>query len=173
MTFSILSTIRGLAAPDHRISCSSFVWGKGLLELKRRGEGCHECGAFLLGQIKSSRRRINRFVFYDDLDPQCLVDGYVNFNGKYYSDLWSICRQTGLVVVADVHTHPRIARQSLSDQQNPMIAQKGHVAILIPNFAQQEKWSDKLGVYEYQSNYRWKEYYGKAAARYLYLGIWG
>lgn len=173
MNFSILSTIRELTAPDHHISCSPLVWAKGLLELKRRGGGCHESGAFLLGQQASGRRRITQFAYYDDLDPHCLDDGYVNFDGRYYSDLWSLCQKTGLVVVADVHTHPSIARQSWADQQNPMIAQKGHVAILIPNYAQQGERSKELGVYEYLGSYKWKEYYGQAAARYLYHGIWG
>lgn len=114
-----------------------------------------------------------QFVYYDDLDPHCLDQGYVNFDGRAYSKLWALCSKTGLIVVADVHTHPDIARQSSVDEQNPMIAQKGHIAILIPNFAQQAKRLDRLGVYEYQGEYHWKEYYGQAAARYLYVGIWG
>lgn len=135
--------------------------------------GCRESGAFLLGLQSADKRRIVRFAYYDDLDPHCLDDGYVNFDGRAYSKLWDLCRQTGLSVVADVHTHPGIARQSLLDQQNPMIAQAGHVAILVPNFAQQPERANKLGVYEYQGDYQWKEYYGQAATRYFYRGMWG
>lgn len=173
MTFSIRPTIRALAAPEHHICCAGSVWRQGVLELKRRGRGERESGAFLLGHLSEGERRILRFAFYDDLDPHCLDKGYVNFNGQYFGKLWAICRQLDLVVVADVHTHPGIARQSQVDQQNPMIAQAGHVAILVPDFAQRPERTDKLGVYEYLGQYRWKEYYRSAAARYLYLGFWG
>ena len=113
---------------------------------------------------------ITRFVFYDDLDKQCLDTGIVVFNGAAYGKLWDLCRATGLMVVADIHTHPGLARQSYIDQRNPMIAQSGHAAILVPNFAQRVFKASELGVYEYQGNHRWKEFIGKNAARYLYIG---
>jgi hypothetical protein len=171
MAFSILSTILALVAPDHHISCAKQVWHRGILELKYRGMGYRESGAFLLGLQSAGVRRIVRFAYYNDLDPHCLDDGYVNFDGRAYGKLWDICRQMGLSVVADVHTHPGIARQSWIDQQNPMIAQVGHAAILVPNYARQPELTDKLGVYEYLGDYQWKEYYGLSATRYFYLGL--
>ena len=173
MAFSILRTIRALAAPDHHISCSQSVWQQGILELRHRGYGCRESGAFLLGLIDSGRRRIIKFLYYDDLDPHCLDKGFVDFDGRYFGKLWDVCRKTGLSVVADVHTHPEIAKQSRIDRRNPMIGQAGHVAILVPNYAQQEPRLAKLGVYEYLGDHQWADYYGSAAFRYFYIGILG
>src|SRR5262249_53116572 len=99
MTFSIRKIIREFAAPDHQLSCSTRLWNKGLNELRKRTEGKHESGAFLLGCRDGERRRIVRFVYYDDLDPHSLDTGIVVFDGEGYGPLWRICRETGLTVV--------------------------------------------------------------------------
>jgi proteasome lid subunit RPN8/RPN11 len=172
MTYFIQAIIRALVAPDHRLNCSSSLWKRGLLELKFRGAGQRESGAFLLGFTDRDRRTITRFAFYDDLDKQCLDTGVVVFNGSAYGKLWDLCRTSGLMVVADVHTHPGLAGQSFIDQRNPMIAQKGHVAIIVPYFARRVFRANELGVYEYQGGHCWKEFNGKNATRYFYIG-WG
>src|SRR5579859_2951608 len=127
MTFSLRATILGLAAPEHRLSCPASLWREGITELARRGEGQHESGAFLLGTAHGQRRRVQRFVYFDDLDPGCLDSGIVVFDGAGFGPLWAVCRQTGLRVVADTHTHggPGPARQSPLDRDNPMVAQRG------------------------------------------------
>lgn len=119
MSFSLRATIRGLVAPEHRLSCSSTLWRAGLAELCRRGEDHHESGAFLLGQRHGQRRAVRCFVYYDDLDPCCLDSGIVVFDGAGYGPLWQLCRETGLEVVADVHTHGGVARQSGADRDHP------------------------------------------------------
>ena len=105
MTFSIRATIRALAAPKHRLSCPRNVWRRGLAEVARRGEGRHESGAFLLGYRDSIRGRVVRFAYYDDFDPTCLDSGIVVFDGAGFGPLWQLCRETGLKVLADLHTH--------------------------------------------------------------------
>lgn len=172
MNFSIQATIRDLVAPDHRISCPARLWQTGLLELKRRGRGRRESGAFLLGCHERERRRIVQIVYYDDLDPHCLDTGIVVFDGSYYEDLWRICRQTGMKVLADVHTHPGLPYQSEADRNNPMIGVAGHVAIIVPNLAMQTVKTHQLGVYEYQGNYAWQSYSGQEAAKFFYVGMW-
>jgi proteasome lid subunit RPN8/RPN11 len=172
MICSIQKTILAFAAPYHKLSCSSSLWRRGLLELNNRGREKGESGAFLLGFEERHRKHIRRFVFYDDLDIHCLERGFINFDGSEYGKLWELCRVTGLVVVADVHTHPGPARQSMIDQRNPMIAQKGHVGILVPNYAHKIYKARDLGVYEYEGDHRWKEFVGKDAAAYFYIG-WG
>lgn len=174
MTFSIRATIRALAAPEYRLSCSSRRWRDGLSELARRGEGRHESGAFLLGRQNGRRRVVERFVCYDDLDPRCLDTDIVVFDGAGFGPLWALCRETGLCVVADVHTHGSVrARQSPLDRDNPMIAQAGHVALIVPNYAQRVVGPADLGVYEYQGAHRWRDHSGPKAGRFLYVGIWG
>lgn len=173
MNFSIRRIIRVLAAPDHQLSCSSRRWRAGLKELKRRGRGWRESGAFLLGYHDGERRVVKRFVYYDDLDPHCLDTGIVVFDGTGYPPLWQLCRETGLRVLADVHTHPGPATQSPTDRANPMLARPGHVALIVPNLAQRKVGSSELGVYEYEGNHNWRDYSGKRAGTFLYIGFWG
>lgn len=177
MTFSIRATIRAFAAPRHRLACRSALWRAGLAELARRGAGEHESGAFLLGvQRKAGRARrrvVHRFVYYDDLDPHCLETGIVVFDGRGYAPLWSLCRETRLQVVADVHTHPGEARQSGADRCNPMIATRGHVAIIVPNFAQRAIEAASLGIYEYLGSHEWIDHSGPKAGQIFYTGSWG
>jgi proteasome lid subunit RPN8/RPN11 len=172
MSFSIRATIRDLVAPDHYISCPSRLWQAGLTELKQRGMGCRESGAFLLGRREGDKRRIARIIYYDELDPHCLDTGIVIFDGAYFGDLWKICRETSLDVLADVHTHPGQPIQSGSDRENPMVGTKGHIAIIVPNLAMQPVKTHQLGVYEYRGNHTWQAYLGRDAAKFLYIGRW-
>lgn len=149
------------------------MWRQLLSELRRRGAGESESGAFLLGDLAGSRRRISRVVYYDDLDPHSLDTGIVVFDGCGYGPLWAICRESRLTVVADVHTHGGVARQSTSDRCNPMIATAGHVAIIVPSFAQGEIHLSELGVYEYKGAHHWQDRSGPEARRYFYVGFWG
>jgi hypothetical protein len=173
MTFSIPATIRAFAAPEHRLSCATGLWRAGLAELARRGDGERESGAFLLGRQCGERRRVELFAYYDDLDPGCLDTGIVVFDGAGFGPLWTLCRETGLRVVADVHTHWRGARQSQLDRENPMVALAGHVALIVPDFARRPVGPAELGVYEYLGEHRWRDHSGPRAARFFYLGPWG
>jgi proteasome lid subunit RPN8/RPN11 len=173
MTFSMRAIIRGFAAPEHRLSCSRTLWQRGLAELCRRGHGRRESGAFLLGHQRGIRRSVTRFVYYDDLDPDCLDSGIVVFDGSGFGPLWTLCRDTGLRVVADVHTHGGLARQSPLDRDNPMIAIAGHVALIVPSFAQRLVDPRELGVYAYLGEHRWQDHSGSGAAHFFYVGMWG
>ena len=84
MNFSLRPIIRGLAQPRHRLSCDAHLWQTGVAQLRRRGNGRRESGAFLLGRRSGARRRIERFVYYDDLDPRSLDAGIVVFDGAGY-----------------------------------------------------------------------------------------
>jgi proteasome lid subunit RPN8/RPN11 len=180
MSFSIPGTIRALAtsflAPDHRLSCAPSLWHAGLAELHRRGAGRRESGAFLLGervrQRGVERRRVHRFAYFDDLDPSSLNTGIVVFDGSGFGPLWQLCREAGLEVVADVHTHPRIARQSDADRRNPMIATAGHFALIVPDFASRIPSSEDLGIYEYAGAHQWRDHSGAFASRIFYVGRW-
>lgn len=173
MSFSIRAIIRGLVAPDHILSCNRALWANGLKELKKRGSGRRESGAFLLGFRAGDYRCIRRFVYYDDLDPHSLDSGIVVFDGAGYGPLWALCRDTGMTVVGDVHTHPGVPRQSGADRVNPMVATSGHIALIVPNFAETVVGPAHLGVYEYKGSHQWIDHSGPTATRFFYLGIWG
>jgi hypothetical protein len=172
MSFSIRAIIRDLVAPEHRISCPSKLWSTGLIELNRRGKGFRESGAFLLGRCEDDKRCIKQIIYYDDLDPHCLDNGIVVFDGSCFRDLWRICRELGMDVLADVHTHPSRPIQSGLDRENPMVGIKGHIAIIVPNLATKPVKTHQLGVYEYQGNHTWQSYLGRDAEKFLYIGRW-
>ena len=86
---------------------------------------------------KAKRGGLRSSFFYDDIDPNALRNGIVEIDGRLLGDLWARCRQTGFTVVADIHVHPRDFRQSDTDRANPIVAEVGHIAIILPHFAAQ------------------------------------
>lgn len=141
-----------------KIEIARWRWFKLARELHRRGRDERESGAFLLAREATSK--VVRSVYYDDLDPRCMERGYIHFDGAGYVKLWQICQQKGLRVVADVHTHPtKWTGQSESDAQHPMIPQKGHMALIIPNFARGLRFTLRgVGVYEYLGDGEWRQW---------------
>ena len=172
MSLSIRAIIRALVAPEHQIRCSPYLWESCITELNSRGVGIRESGAFLLGTRENNIAKIQKIVYYNDLDPHCLDKGIIILNGAYYNELWKICRESCLEVLADVHTHPFQPIQSEVDRKNPMIGTVGHIAIIVPNYATRQVPTEQLGVYEYLGNHDWKRYLGKNAARFFYVGRW-
>lgn len=173
MSFSIRATIRGFVAPKHRLSCARGLWRDGMAELRRRGGGIRESGAFLIGSRKGDKGRIQRFVYYDDLDSRCLDTGIVVFDGSGYGPLWALCRSLKLDVLADIHVHGGLPRQSPLDRDNPMIAVPGHIALIAPDFLDRHPRQGDLGIYEYAGAHEWHDFSGPRAARFFYVGLWG
>lgn len=156
MNFFTAETMRRLFAPQHELSCSWLMWRRLIGRLRERGRGrSRESGAFLLGRRSDGRARIVDFILYDDLDPHCLDTGIVRFDGRHFGALWSICKERGLTVVADVHVHPGGAGQSDSDQAHPMISRAGHVAMILPRFAAGRQPRRGIGIYRYLGGKRW------------------
>lgn len=144
------------------------LWHSLLSQLRDRGDGRRESGAFLLAERNS--RRVTTIVYLDDLDPDCLTGG-ISFNGIHYDKLWRLCSERGLAVIADVHTHPRAwVGQSPTDRENPMIAKPGHVALIVPSFAQGSLSPAGIGVHRYLGDAGWSSAYGRDAERLVYVG---
>lgn len=173
MSFSLRGIIRGLLAPKHKISCATNIWAAGLMELRHRGRGARECGAFLLGTNFSGKRRIEKFIFYDDLDVHCLDTGIIVFKGEGYGPLWQLCSKTGLTVIADMHTHKGAPIQSVADEKHPMIAIAGHIALIVPDFASKMIGAYELGIYEYLGAHQWINRSGNDAGNFFYIGRFG
>ena len=143
-------------------------WEAMLIELRDRGHGEIESGAFLLAKRPSDPRLVTRVIYYDDLDPNCLVGG-IHFHGLAYGELWALCRSDGFTVVGDVHTHPGgWVHQSDIDKGSPMVAQKGHVALIVPHFAQQPTDPSQVGVHLYDGR-EWTTWTGHDAATRLFV----
>lgn len=130
-------------------------WRELNAQLATRGRGHRESGAFLLGPARGRRPRITHFGYFDDLEPDSL-NGAVHLTMTAYSNLWAMCRDHQVEVLADVHTHPGgYIEQSHIDQDNPLVAQRGHVAVIIGHYAQQQARLRDVGMYEYQGDDGW------------------
>lgn len=172
MNFSIAQTICRLLAPGHSVSCSWFLWRRLLSSLVNRSE-CYsrESGAFLLGFRHGGKVRIVDFVLYDDLDPRCLNTGIVRFDGRYFSALWAMCKERGLSVVADVHTHMAGEAQSDSDRAHPMISRADHIAFILPRFAARPMTVSDVGMYRYRGGKKWETVPPDARPQFLHIGV--
>jgi len=172
MNFSIAEITSRLWAPDHKLSCSWFVWRKLLRGIRERGRNySRESGAFLLGRRSGFRARIVKFVLYDDLDPHCLDTGIVRFDGRHFGRLWDLCSKNGLTVIADVHTHPGGSGQSESDRANPMISRAGHIAFILPQFACAPVRLSAVGFYLYDGAKRWTTIPVKQRDTFFHVGL--
>jgi hypothetical protein len=69
----------------------------------------------------------------------------------------SFTQRNGLAVVADVHTHPtEWTGQSHSDRTHPMVAVKGHIALILPDYAAPNSLPlNGASVYEYEGSHKW------------------
>lgn len=174
---SLTATLaRIVFGPRPEIVCSGPVWDAGVAELRRRTlNGRRESGAFLLGGKTDAKgkaqRRIEEFVFYDDVDPEALSTGIVVIDGRKLGALWAHCRQTGRAVVADVHVHPGGYGQSGSDQDNPVMAEVDHVAMILPDFAGRATRPGGIGVFQYLGARRWRDRSGETPSPF-HVGWW-
>lgn len=172
MNFFTPVTMRRLFAPQHELSCSWFVWRRLKAKLRERGQNCsRESGAFLLGHHEDGAARIVEFVLYDDIDSCALDSGIVRFDGRFFSDLWAICRARDLVVVADIHVHPGGSGQSNSDQNHPMITRKGHISLILPRFATGHQPRRDVGIYRYLGSKQWETIRPSQRREFFHIGL--
>ncbi len=141
-----------------------------LAELRRRGQGRHESGAFLLGRLEPGRRVVEACLFYDDLDRHAYATGVCVLHADSFDAVWRTCRARGLTVVADVHTHAGGSWQSRADRESPMVARAGHIALIVERFAANPVWRHRLGVYRYEGAHRWTDLSGWTARTFLKTG---
>lgn len=150
------------------------VWWRLLGELRRRGRGDRESGAFLLGRRRGSVTRVHTFLCYDDADPHALDSGIVIITSAGFQRVWDACRALGCDVVGDAHTHgDGSPRQSETDRVNPVMPIAGHVALIIPSFGMTPRWNlGRSAAYEYLGNYRWRHWSDPERASRVRLTLW-
>jgi proteasome lid subunit RPN8/RPN11 len=150
-----------------RLHFQRGLWDRLCGELHARTQGMHESGAFLLGSRKRRQRYVHEVVYYDDLAPDAYSTGIVVLRGAAFPPLWSRCRDLDLEVVADVHVHAGGAWQSEADRRNPMIAKKGHIALIFPDFAELPVRPLSISMFEYQGAHSWRSLGGRRIGRRL------
>lgn len=143
-----------------KIEIPRLLWMNLVGDLSARGRGQRESGAFLMGKKGAPKRSVVRYICYDDLDPRALTHGLVEFHSGGFSKLWDICRDQGLQVLVDVHTHPgKDVRQSTIDKENPMLPVRGHVALILPRFGKTSVWSlDPIGIHRFTGGRQWESF---------------
>lgn len=151
------------AMNSSQLEMPTTLWFDLIADLRNRGGGIRESGAFLLGEVEGRTRRVDTWIPYDELDPEALLSGYVRLDTCAFPKLWAKCSEFRKVVVADVHTHPKGPQQSRSDMANPMVSQVGHLALIIPRFAQGNIAPNDLSVNVYLGAKRWSSYLGRDA----------
>ncbi|MGO4222803.1 Mov34/MPN/PAD-1 family protein [Lysobacter sp. TAF61] len=153
------------------LEMSAIHWRSLILELRLRGKGRRESGAFLLGTANGSNgpRRVSAWLNYEQLDPHCAEHDYIRIRTEAFPLLWDYCQARELEVLADVHTHPWGPRQSASDKHHPMVSVCGHVALIVPNFAQGDIHPGDVSVNIYQGGGNWISHYGAEAAAAIHL----
>lgn len=146
-----------------------------LRQLRDRGRGTREAGAFLLAAARGPRepadsssephpRTVVRAAYYDGLDPTAL-NGAIDFSAAGYTALTALCRAEHLRVVGDVHTHPaRTVRQSDTDAEHPMSVLPGHVALIVPDYARGHPRTTSFGAHLHLGGGRWRSFYGRDVA---------
>lgn len=154
MGFFTVRTMWERLFPRPRLKCRSRLWTTILHELRERGQGSRESGGFLLGYRHGDSRTIEAMLPYDDVDPNAL-QGHILFDGSRMDVVWQECRRRGLEVVGDVHTHPAGYGQSSVDRANPMMPEKGHLALIVPNYADRLYLPGKMGIYEFRGRDGW------------------
>lgn len=147
----------------------ALLWTELIEHLHTQGAGIRESGAFLLGYKTEAGRVITHYLPYERLQTDALHDDYVSLTAASFAKLWDLCRAEKLSVVADVHTHRLGAGQSRSDRANPMVALVGHIAFIVPHFAQGRVQLQDLGMYVYQGNHNWMTYSGSDIGRLVRL----
>jgi proteasome lid subunit RPN8/RPN11 len=151
-----------------------WLWVGVIFDLRRRGRGVRESGAFLLGREGSDPARVTSYICYDDVDPEAYQAGVIAFHASGCAALWRLCKEKQLDLLVDVHTHPgRDVRQSSIDERHPMMPITGHTAMIVPDFAKTGWWSlNAIGVYEYLGGFKWRTHAASARNRRVKLSLW-
>jgi proteasome lid subunit RPN8/RPN11 len=150
------------------------MWARIVRDLRQRGGGVRESGAFLLGRFDRDPARVISYICYDDVDPAAYQNGAIAFHASGCAALWQHCREQKLQLLIDVHTHPgHDIRQSEIDVRHPMIPVLGHTAMIVPYYAYTSWWSlNAVGVYEYLGGFKWRRHDASARDRRVKLSIW-
>jgi proteasome lid subunit RPN8/RPN11 len=156
------------------IAIPIWRWARLLFNLRRRSAGKRESGAFLLGPISGTTRRITHYRCYDDVDPSAYQRGVIAFHADGYAELWRYCSTHAVEILADVHTHPGSnVHQSHVDQRHPMLPVVGHTALIVPQFANAPWWTLRMvGIYEYLGNFKWRMHAANARPPRVKLTLW-
>lgn len=161
-------------AEGERLMVPALLWLRMVRDIRARGMGVRESGAFLLGHRDGGIATVRKYIPYDVLDPHALDTGIVHIRSVGFKALWKRCRELGMEVLADVHTHGNAhPRQSDVDRDNPLITEAGHMALILPLFAGTLGWRFRnVAIYEYVGDYKWRDWSGPTRRQRIRFCMW-
>jgi hypothetical protein len=81
-----------------------WLWAAVILDLRQRGAGVRESGAFLLGRDDRDPARVTSYICYDDVDPERISRAPSPSTPPAAPALWRHCKAMQLDLLLDVHT---------------------------------------------------------------------
>lgn len=151
---------------DRQLVVSEGVWASTWLGLRERGQGQRETACVWLGKREGSVEHAHVAVFLDDL-PGTVGRRLQHRTSRTAVDmLLSRSRELGMVIVADIHTHPADwVELSDVDRLHPIEYRIGLLALVLPDFAVSPPSLHSVGVHEYLGDGEWTTFRTQNAAR--------
>jgi hypothetical protein len=158
---------------DAFLRVSHALWTATWEGLRRRGGGAREAACVWAGtregNVETGEGNVETarsIIFLDDLP------GTVGFRLRHRTSREAVAalllrtRELGMVIVADLHTHPG-AWVDLSpvDQEHPIEYRVGLLALVLPAFASGPAELSRAGVHVYAGNGGWQTLRGEDGRR--------
>jgi len=142
---------------DQAIKLPEKLWQETIMGLRLRSRGSREAACIWAGNRTSAVQHVEEIFFLDDLPG---VQGHTlrhNVPRNAINLLFSILKEKGYQIIADVHTHPNSwVGLSEVDMEHPIEYRIGLPMIVIPNYGKGVINYKNIGVHVYQGKGRWK-----------------
>ena len=151
---------------DRQLVVFEGVWTSTWSGLRERGQSERETACVWLGKREGSIERAHVAVFLDDL-PGTVGRRLQHRTSRTAVDMLLMrSRELGMVIVADIHTHPADwVDLSDIDRLHPIEYRIGLLALILPDFAASRPNLQRVGVHEYIGDGDWKTFRAQDAAR--------
>ncbi len=142
------------------------VWIATWEGLRVRGGGVRESACIWAGTRDGDVEVAQAIVFLDDLPGTAGQPLQHRTSRDAVAAMLARVRELGMVIVADIHTHPSIGVDlSLVDRAHPIEFRVGLLALVLPAFGAGAPQLARTGVHEYVGDGRWKKFRGADAFR--------
>jgi proteasome lid subunit RPN8/RPN11 len=140
------------------IEIAKTLWDQTWDGLKSRGAGVREAACVWAGRRENAgAATVTDVLFLEDQGDVDSGELHHCTSRQATRALFELLREKGLVIVADVHTHPGCwVNLSHTDRAHPIEYRRGLIAIVLPNFATQTPRIDSIGTHEYVGDGQWR-----------------
>jgi len=146
------------------LTVSGSLWRSTWQGLHTRGGGERESACVWAGTRDRDVETAETIIFLDDLPGTIGRRLQHRTSREAVAALLRLTRELGLVIVADIHTHPADwVDLSVVDQAHPIEYRIGLLALVLPDFASGPPELARAGVHEYLGDGRWNTLTGADA----------